>query len=86
MKNYEDNFGYFDLDDDPDEAAFFALVKAESKLGRPSRRLRAGQSARKTAVTPNQLKAARTALGLTQAEFARAFHVSPRAIGGWEQG
>lgn len=37
-------------------------------------------------MTPKQLKAARTALGLTQAEFAKAFQVSPRAIGGWEQG
>jgi transcriptional regulator with XRE-family HTH domain len=37
-------------------------------------------------MTPKQLKAARTALGLTQAEFAKAFHVSPRAVGGWEQG
>jgi transcriptional regulator with XRE-family HTH domain len=37
-------------------------------------------------MTPKQLKAARKALGLTQAEFARAFQVSPRAIGGWEQG
>jgi hypothetical protein len=31
MTNYEDNFGYYDLDADPDERAFFAFVKAESK-------------------------------------------------------
>jgi hypothetical protein len=29
--NYEDNFGFYDLDADPDEAAFFAFIKAESK-------------------------------------------------------
>jgi hypothetical protein len=28
---YEDNFGYYDLEADPDEAAFFAFVKAQSK-------------------------------------------------------
>jgi transcriptional regulator with XRE-family HTH domain len=37
-------------------------------------------------MTPERLKTARAALGLTQAEFAEAFQVSPRAIGGWEQG
>jgi hypothetical protein len=28
---YEDNFGYYDLEADPDEAAFFAFVKSRSK-------------------------------------------------------
>lgn len=37
-------------------------------------------------MTPDELKAARAQLGLTQSEFARAFQVSPRAVGGWEQG
>jgi transcriptional regulator with XRE-family HTH domain len=37
-------------------------------------------------VTPTELKAARAQLGLTQPEFARVFQVSPRAVGGWEQG
>jgi transcriptional regulator with XRE-family HTH domain len=37
-------------------------------------------------MTPEQLRAAREQLGLTQAEFAEAFSVSPRAVGGWEQG
>jgi hypothetical protein len=27
---YEDNFGFYDLDADPNEAAFFAFIKAES--------------------------------------------------------
>ena len=29
---YEDNFGYYDLEADPDEAAFFAFVKIVSRL------------------------------------------------------
>ena len=29
---YEDNFGYYDLEADPDEPAFFAFVKSQSKL------------------------------------------------------
>lgn len=37
-------------------------------------------------MTPDEVKTAREALGLTQAGFAKAFQVSPRAIGGWEQG
>ena len=37
-------------------------------------------------MTPDELKAARATLGLTQHEFAKAFEVSPRAVGGWEQG
>lgn len=37
-------------------------------------------------MTPDELKAARVELGLTQPEFAKVFQVSPRAVGGWEQG
>jgi transcriptional regulator with XRE-family HTH domain len=37
-------------------------------------------------MTPEQFKTAREALGLTQIEFAQVFKVSPRAVGGWEQG
>jgi DNA-binding transcriptional regulator YiaG len=37
-------------------------------------------------MSPDELKAARVQLGLTQPEFAKAFQVSPRAVGGWEQG
>ena len=29
---YEDNFGYYDLEADPDEPAFFAFVKSQSKM------------------------------------------------------
>jgi len=37
-------------------------------------------------MTPDEIKAAREKLGLTQAEFAKVFQVSPRAIRGWEHG
>jgi transcriptional regulator with XRE-family HTH domain len=37
-------------------------------------------------MTPEDFRAARASLGLTQIEFAHAFRVSPRAVGGWEQG
>jgi DNA-binding transcriptional regulator YiaG len=37
-------------------------------------------------VTPRQFKAAREQLGVSQEEFAKAFEVSLRAVGGWEQG
>ena len=37
-------------------------------------------------MTPEEFKTAREALGLTQVEFAQVFQVSPRAVGGWEQG
>jgi transcriptional regulator with XRE-family HTH domain len=37
-------------------------------------------------MTPEEIKAAREALGLTQIEFAKAFQVSPRALRGWEHG
>ena len=37
-------------------------------------------------MTPEELKAARAALGVTQEEFAKAFKVDYRAVGAWEQG
>jgi transcriptional regulator with XRE-family HTH domain len=37
-------------------------------------------------MNPQELKSARESLGLTQAQFAKAFAVSLRAVGGWEQG
>jgi DNA-binding transcriptional regulator YiaG len=37
-------------------------------------------------MTPEELKAARAKLGLTQAEFAKAFQVDLRTVGGFEQG
>ena len=37
-------------------------------------------------MTPGEFKEARNKLKLTQVEFAEVFKVSPRAVGGWEQG
>jgi putative transcriptional regulator len=37
-------------------------------------------------VTPDELKAAREKLGVTQVEFAKALEVSLRTLSGWEQG
>lgn len=37
-------------------------------------------------MTPDEIKAARAQLGLTQAEFAKAFQVDLRTVGGFEQG
>ena len=40
----------------------------------------------KDLMTPDELKAARAAFGLTAAEFARAFNVNPRTMRGWKAG
>jgi DNA-binding transcriptional regulator YiaG len=37
-------------------------------------------------MTPDQLRAARDQLGLTQVELAKVLEVSQRAVEGWEQG
>jgi DNA-binding transcriptional regulator YiaG len=37
-------------------------------------------------MTPDEIKAARAKLGLTQAEFAKAFQIDVRTVGGFEQG
>jgi hypothetical protein len=39
---YEDNFGYYDLEADPDEAAFFAFVKGQKQRATVLALLRAG--------------------------------------------
>ena len=38
------------------------------------------------AMTPEELRAARAAFGLTGAEFAQVFDVSDRTVRGWEAG
>jgi DNA-binding transcriptional regulator YiaG len=40
----------------------------------------------KKTMTPEELRAARASLGLTQPEFADIFQVSQRAVRGWEHG
>jgi DNA-binding XRE family transcriptional regulator len=37
-------------------------------------------------MTPDEIKSARATFDLTQEEFAKAFLVSKRAVGGWETG
>jgi DNA-binding transcriptional regulator YiaG len=37
-------------------------------------------------MTPDEIRAARAELGLSQAEFARVFNIDLRAVGGYEQG
>ncbi|MDP2227544.1 MAG: helix-turn-helix domain-containing protein [Moraxellaceae bacterium] len=50
------------------------------------REMKAGQSARRTSVTPNEVAAARQKTGLSQAQFAKALHISARTLQEWEQG
>lgn len=38
------------------------------------------------AMAPNELRAARKALGLTQAEFAKVFDIDIRTVKAWEAG
>ena len=42
-KTYEDNFGFYCVDDDPDELAFFGYIKSQSK---PKLCLRCNQKVR----------------------------------------
>jgi len=48
-----------------------------------------GSSSPKTAyviLSPAEIKAIRASTGMSQAEFARSFHLSLETIKGWEQG
>jgi len=56
------------------------------KLLQSVREMKAGQAARRTTVTPNAVTAARLKTGLSQIQFARALHISPRTLQEWEQG
>jgi putative transcriptional regulator len=56
------------------------------KLLQSIREMKAGKAARTTQVTPNEVAAARLKTGLSQAQFAKALHISPRTLQEWEQG
>jgi putative transcriptional regulator len=56
------------------------------KLLASIREMKAGQVARKTTVTQNEVAAARLKTGLSQAQFAKALHISARTLQDWEQG
>lgn len=50
------------------------------------REMKAGMKGRATVVTPNEVAAARLQTGLSQAQFAKALHISARTLQDWEQG
>jgi putative transcriptional regulator len=56
------------------------------KLLTSIREMKAGQAARSTSITANEVAAARMKTGLTQAQFAKALHISARTLQEWEQG
>ncbi len=56
------------------------------KLLQSVREMKAGQAARTTRVEPNEVAQARQSIGLSQAEFAAALHISRRTLQEWEQG
>lgn len=56
------------------------------KLLQSVREMKAGTAARETRVAPNEVTAARIKTGLSQAQFAKALHISPRTLQEWEQG
>jgi putative transcriptional regulator len=56
------------------------------KLLQSVREMKAGKAARATQVAPNEVAAARQKTGLSQAQFAKALHISARTLQEWEQG
>lgn len=56
------------------------------KLLQSIREMKSRKAARTTKVTPNEVAAARLKTGLSQAEFAKALHISARTLQEWEQG
>jgi putative transcriptional regulator len=56
------------------------------KLLQSVREMTAGKAARVTRPAPNEVAAARLKTGLSQAQFAKALHISARTLQEWEQG
>ena len=56
------------------------------KLLQSVREMNVGKAARATRVAPNEVAAARMKTGLSQAQFAKALHISARTLQEWEQG
>lgn len=56
------------------------------KLLQSVREMKAGKAARITSIVPNEVVAARQKTGLSQAQFAKALHISARTLQEWEQG
>ena len=61
-------------------------AELSDKLLQAVREMKAGESARTTHVTPNEVTVARQKAGLSQIQFAEALHISPRTLQVWEQG
>ncbi|MGS2744647.1 helix-turn-helix domain-containing protein [Halomonas sp. LS-001] len=57
-----------------------------NKLLQSVQEMKAGNAARISRVEPNEVAEARSKTGLTQLEFARVLHISPRTLQEWEQG
>lgn len=57
-----------------------------AKLLQSVREMKAGQAARVTTIEPSEIAQARLNIGLSQAEFAAALHISRRTLQEWEQG
>jgi putative transcriptional regulator len=57
-----------------------------AKLLQSVREMKAGRVARATKVEPSEIAQARQSIGLSQAEFATALHISRRTLQEWEQG
>lgn len=57
-----------------------------NKLLQSVKEMKAGKAARVSCVEPNEVAEARGKTGLTQREFAKVLHVSPRTLQEWEQG
>ncbi len=57
-----------------------------NKLLQSVKEMKMGDVARLNKVAPNEVAAARLRTGLSQAQFARALHISPRTLQEWEQG
>ncbi|WP_411728101.1 helix-turn-helix domain-containing protein [Methyloglobulus sp.] len=50
------------------------------------RDVKAGRHGATYAVEPNEIIAVRVKCGLSQSQFAKALHISPRTLQQWEQG
>ena len=68
------------------KAATMSGKELGEKLLQSVREMTAGKAARVTRPAPNEVAAARLKTGLSQAQFAKALHISARTLQEWEQG
>lgn len=72
--------------DAPEVAASEEQAAFEADLLESIRQMHAGEAARVTQVRLTPAAAARTAVGVSQSEFARMLNVSVKTLQNWEQG